>query len=234
MVKYLRNQILIIADHASNYLPKEKNKLGLTNAFLNQHIAFDIGIKELSLDLSNRLKCNIIQGKYSRLLIDLNRDLDDPTVIPEIVDRKIIPGNIGLSKSELRLRVKKIYNKYHHEIDKTIKDKKVKVILSIHSFNPIFKNKKRLLEFGILSNEDKNLSNIIIEQLRLHKLNVGDNKPYKGNLIGDSMYRHGLRNKLPHALIEVRNDLLSNPTKIKRVSRLLHKTIVKSLKKLAS
>ena len=234
MVKYLRNQILIIADHASNYLPKENNKLGLTNAFLNQHIAFDIGIKELSLDLSNRLKCKVIQGKYSRLLIDLNRDLDDPTVIPEIVDRKIIPGNIGLSKSELRLRVKNIYNKYHNEINRTIKNKKIKVILSLHSFNPIFKNKRRLLEFGILSNEDKNLSSIIIDQLKLQKLNVGDNKPYRGNLIGDSMYRHGLKNKLPHALIEVRNDLLSNPTKIKRVSRLLHKTIVKSLKKLAS
>ena len=234
MVKYLSNQILIIADHASNYLPKENNKLGLTNAFLNQHIAFDIGIKELSLDLSNRLKCRVIQGKYSRLLIDLNRDLDDPTVIPEIVDKKIIPGNIGLGKSELRLRIEKIYNKYHHEIDQTIKNKKVKVILSLHSFNPIFKNKRRTLEFGILSNEDKNLSSIIINQLKLQKLNVGDNKPYSGNLIGDSMNRHGLRNKLPHALIEVRNDLLSNPTKIKGVSRLLHKTIVKSLKKLVS
>ena len=115
-----------------------------------------------------------------------------------------------------------------------IKNKKVKVILSLHSFNPIFKNKRRTLEFGILSNEDKNLSSIIINQLKLQKLNVGDNKPYSGNLIGDSMYWHGLRNKLPHSLIEVRNDLLSNPTKIKRVSRLLHKTIVKSLKKLAS
>ena len=231
---YLKNQILIIADHASNYIPKEKNKLGLPNASLNQHIAFDPGIRELSLDLSNRLKCKLVQGKYSRLLIDLNRDLDDPTVIPEIVDRKIIPGNIGLSKKELRLRVNKIYNKYHNEIDRVIKREKVKVILSLHSFNPIFKNKKRLLEFGILSNEDKNLSSIIIDQLRLQKKNVGDNKPYKGNLIGDSMYRHGLRNKISHALIEVRNDLLSNPIKIKRVSRLLHKTIVKSLRKLAS
>ena len=234
MVTYLENQILIIADHASNYVPKDNNKLGLPDSFLGQHIAFDIGVKELSLDLSNRLKCRVIQGKYSRLLIDLNRDIDDPTVIPEIVDRKIIPGNIGLSKSELRLRVKKIYNKYHHEINRTIKNKKVKVILSLHSFNPIFKNKRRLLEFGILSNEDKNLSSIIIEQLKLQKLNVGDNKPYRGNLIGDSMYRHGLSNKLPHALIEVRNDLLSNPTKIKRVSKLLYKTIVKSLEKLAS
>ena len=234
MVAYLENQILIIADHASNFVPKENNNLGVPNSFLNQHIAYDIGVKELSLDLSNRLKCKVIQGKYSRLLIDLNRDLDDPTIIPEIVDGNIIPGNIGLSKSEVRLRVKKIYNKYHQEIERTIKNEEVKVILSLHSFNPIFKNKKRFLEFGVLSNEDKTLSSIIIGQLKLHKLNVGDNKPYKGNLIGDSMYRHGLRNRLPHALIEVRNDLLSNPTKIKRVSRLLHKTIVASLKKLAS
>ena len=234
MVAYLENQILIIADHASNYLPKEKNNLGLPKSVLNQHIAFDIGVKELSLDLSNRLKCRVIHGKYSRLLIDLNRDLDDPTIIPEIVDRKIIPGNIGLPKCEVRLRVKKIYNKYHNEIARIIRNEKVNIILSLHSFNPIFKNKKRLLEFGILSNEDKNLSSIIIDQLRLQKINVGDNKPYKGNLIGDSMYRHGLSNKLPHVLIEVRNDLLSNTTKIKRVSRLLHKTIVKSLEKLAS
>ena len=233
MATIKENQILIIVDHASNFIPKENNKLGLPNFFLNQHIAFDIGIKELSLDLANRLKCKIIQGKYSRLLIDLNRDLDDPTVIPEIVDNKIIPGNIGLSKSEIRLRVKKIYNKYHNEIDRIVKNKKVKIILSLHSFNPIFKNKKRLLEFGILSNEDKNLSSIIIHQLRLHKLKVGDNKPYKGNLIGDSMYRHGLKNNIPHALIEVRNDLLSNASKIKRISRLLHKTISKSLEKLA-
>ena len=72
----LRNQILIIADHASNYLPKENNKLGLTNAFLRQHIAFDIGIKEISLDLSKRLNCRVIQGKDSRLIIDLNIDLN--------------------------------------------------------------------------------------------------------------------------------------------------------------
>ena len=233
MATYKESQILIVVDHASNFIPKENNKLGLPNSLLNQHIAFDIGIKELSLDLSNRLQCNTIQGKYSRLLIDLNRDLDDPTVIPEIVDGKIIPGNIGLSKSEVQLRVTKIYNKYHHEIDRIIRNEKVKVILSLHSFNPIFKSKKRLLEFGILSNEDKNLSNIIINQLRFQKLNVGDNMPYKGNLIGDTMYRHGLRNNLPHALIEVRNDLLSNASKIKRISNLLHDTIAESLKQLA-
>ena len=234
MVKGLENKIIIIADHASNHIPIENNKLGLPNSFLNQHIAFDIGVKELSFELSKKLKCKVIHGKYSRLLIDLNRDLNDPTIIPEIVEGKIIPGNIGLSKSEVRFRIKKIYNEYHNEINKTIKNEKVKAIISIHSFNPIFKNKQRLLEFGVLSNEDKNLSSIIIAQLKLQKLNVGDNQPYKGNLIGDSMYRHGLTNKLPHVLIEVRNDLLSNPTKIKRVSRLLYKTIVQSLIKLAS
>ena len=103
MVSYLENQILIIADHASNFVPKENNNLGVPNSFLNQHIAYDIGVKELSLDLSNRLKCKVILGKYSRLLIDLNRDLDDPTIIPEIVDRKIT-----VSYTHLTLPTKRI------------------------------------------------------------------------------------------------------------------------------
>ena len=90
MVTCLENKILIIADHASNHIPKENNKLGLPNYLLDQHIAFDIGVKELSLELSGQLKCKVIQGKYSRLLIDLNRDLNDPTIIPEIVDTTLL------------------------------------------------------------------------------------------------------------------------------------------------
>ena len=68
-------------------------------------------------------------------------------------------------------------------------------------------------------------------EMKRRKLKVGDNEPYKGNLIGDTMYKHGLKNNLHHALIEVRNDLLSSPTKIHRVSILLKKVINISINK---
>ena len=227
-----KKNILFIADHASNYIPNSLKNLGLKENQLNSHIAYDLGVKELCINLSNLFKSKYIIGEYSRLIIDLNRDILDPTLIPEIVDRKIIAKNLNLSNYDQRKRISEIYNKYHRKIKKTINQNNITTLISLHSFNPIFKTKKRNIHFGILSNQDKTLSNCIITEMKRRKLRVGDNEPYEGNLIGDTMYKHGLRNNLPHTLIEVRNDLLSSPTKIHRVSALLEKVIKNSINRI--
>ena len=72
----------------------------------------------------------------------------------------------------------------------------------------------------------------IIKEMKRRKLKVGDNEPYEGNLIGDTMYKHGLKNNLHHTLIEVRNDLLSSSTKIHRVSVLLKQVINNSINRI--
>ena len=122
--------------------------------------------------------------------------------------------------------------RYHNNIKRTIKSDHITILISLHSFNPIFKNKKRNIHFGILSNQDRRLSNYIITEMKHRGLKVGDNEPYEGNLIGDTMYKHGLKNNLYHSLIEVRNDLLSSPTKIHRVSVLLKKIINNSINRI--
>ena len=226
-----KKRILLIADHASNYVPSSLENLGLQKNLLNSHIAYDLGVKELCINLSTSLKSKYILGEHSRLIIDLNRDKSDPTLIPEIVDRKVIKKNIILNDNDKKIRISKIYNRYHHKIKTAIKNDNITILISLHSFNPIFKNKKRNIHFGILSNKDRRLSDHIITEMKRRKLKVGDNEPYKGNLIGDTMYKHGLKNNLHHALIEVRNDLLSSPTKIHRVSTLLKKVINSSIYK---
>tara|TARA_Y100000816_G_scaffold266590_1_gene227262 strand:+ start:665 stop:1363 length:699 start_codon:yes stop_codon:yes gene_type:complete len=227
-----KRRILFIADHASNYIPYSLKNLGLQKSLLNSHIAYDLGVKELSIKLSNLFKTKYIIGEYSRLIIDLNRDISDPTLIPEIVDRKIITKNVNLNKTDKRKRISKIYNKYHEKIEKTIKHDDITILISLHSFNPTFKKKKRNIHFGILSNQDRRLSNYIISEMKRRKLKVGDNEPYKGDLIGDTMYKHGLKNNLYHTLIEVRNDLLSSPTKIHTVSVLLKKVVNNSINRI--
>jgi len=37
---------------------------------------------------------------------------------------------------------------------------------------------------------------------------VGDNEPYTGALEGDTLYQHATLRGLPHALIEIRQDLI--------------------------
>ena len=227
-----KKRILFIADHASNYIPNSLENLGLNKKLFNTHIAYDLGIKELCINLSKLLKSKYITGAHSRLIIDLNRDVSDPTLIPEIVDGKIIVKNVNLSENEKRKRISEIYNKYHDNIRSTIKCDHITILISLHSFNPIFKKEKRNIHFGILSNQDRRLSNYIITEMKRRKLKVGDNEPYEGNLIGDTMYKHGLKNNLHHTLIEIRNDLLSSPTKVHRVSALLKDVINNSINRI--
>ena len=225
-------RILFIADHASNYIPSSLKNLGLQDNQLNSHIAYDLGVKELCINLSNLFNSKYIIGEYSRLMIDLNRDISDPTLIPEIVDRKIITKNLCLSNYDKRKRISQIYNKYHLKIKEAINHNNVTALISLHSFNPVFKKQKRNIHFGILSNQDRRLSDHVITEMQRRKLKVGDNEPYEGNLIGDTMYKHGLKNNLHHTLIEVRNDLLSSSTKIHRVSVLLKQVINNSINRI--
>ena len=224
--------LLIIADHASNYIPKKYNNLGLKKKDIITHKAYDPGIKDLAINLSNKLNSQLVLGQYSRLLIDCNRDVDDPTLISAISDRTLILGNKKITKQERNYRINKIYRPYHKKINKMILEKKINMIISLHSFNPIFKGKKRSFKYGILSNQDRRLSNLILNELKMEKNIVGDNKPYKGSLIGDTLYKHALKRGMHHSLIEIRNDLLSNVKKIDQVSNLMYRVINKSIKSL--
>ena len=226
-------KLLIIADHASNYIPKKYNNLGLANKDIFSHKAYDLGVNELAINLSNKLNSQLVLGQYSRLLIDCNRDEDDPTLISAISDRKLILGNKKITKQEKNYRINKMYKPYHEKIKKKILENKINMIISLHSFNPIFKGKKRFLKYGILSNQDRRLSDLMINELRKREHVVGDNEPYKGSLIGDTLYKHALKRGLHHSLIEIRNDLLSNVKKIDQVSNLLYRVINKSIKSLS-
>ena len=225
--------LLIIADHASNYIPKKYNNLGLEKKDVFTHKAYDPGIKELAINLSNKLNSQLVLGQYSRLLIDCNRDEDDPTLISAISDRKLILGNKKITKQEKNYRINKMYRPYHEKIKKKILENKINMIISLHSFNPIFKGKKRFLKYGILSNQDRRLSDLILNELKKGKNIVGDNEPYKGSLIGDTLYKHALKRGIHHSLIEIRNDLLSNVKKIDQVSNLMYRVINKSIKSIS-
>jgi len=226
-------KLLIVADHASNYIPEKYNNLGLEKKDVITHKAYDPGVKELAINLSNKLNSQLVLGQYSRLLIDCNRDEDDPTLISAISDRKIILGNKKITKQEKNYRINKMYRPYHEKIKKKILENKINMIISLHSFNPIFKGKKRFLKYGILSNQDRRLSDLIISELKKNKNIVGDNEPYKGSLIGDTLYKHALKRGIHHSLIEIRNDLLSNVKKIDQVSNLMYRVINKSIKSLS-
>ncbi len=92
-----RSKTLLICDHASNRIPLSLGTLGLTPADLESHIAWDPGAAAVARCLSALLDAPLLLSGYSRLVIDCNRPLANPTSIPDTSAGIDIPGNRALS-----------------------------------------------------------------------------------------------------------------------------------------
>ena len=208
--------VLILADHASNFVPPEYGGLGLSKREFSRHIACDIGVGALARDLAQRLGAPAILTTFSRLLIDPNRGEDDPTLIMRLSDGTVVPGNAHVDAAERERRLARFYRPYHSAVERLIDAMlaagQPPAILSIHSYTPVWKGEKRPWHAGILWDRDPRFSRALLAALRAeHGLRVGDNEPYSGVLKHDTMYRHGSGRGLAHALLEVRNDLIATP-----------------------
>lgn len=206
--------VLIIADHASNVIP-EGVDLGIAPALLDEHIAIDIGTEALSDALASALDAPALIASVSRLVIDLNRDPAEPSLIPSASDGHIIPGNLALSQTERDLRRDAIHIPYHDAIDAAIARHKPALLLSIHSFTPHLATspqEQRPWPVGLLHNRDSRAAEVALGLLAARGLHVGNNEPYSGKTLNYTMDRHAEGRGLPYLCVEVRNDGLRTAT----------------------
>jgi predicted N-formylglutamate amidohydrolase len=213
--------ILFLCDHASNAVPKELNRLGLPEEQFSRHIAYDIGAAELTRLLAERFSSPAIIARWSRLVVDLNRGADDPTVVMKLSDGQVVPGNRALDETGIKDRLARYHAPYHAAIAERIANARASgiapVLVSVHSFTPSWRGHARPWHVGILWDRDGRLARALMERLaREGDIVVGDNEPYSGALENDTLYRHGTMNGLPHVLIEVRQDLIADELGAKR------------------
>jgi len=207
--------LVLLCDHASNRLPAGYGSLGLPPSELERHIGYDIGAAALTRGLAERLGVPAVLSCFSRLLIDPNRGLDDPTLIMRLSDGSVVPGNARLDAAERQARIDRYYRPHDEAIDRVLRralaSGHVPAVLSVHSFTPIWRGRPRPWHAGILWDSDPRLARPLIDGLAAGgDLVVGDNEPYHGALKGDTLYRHATRRGLAHALIEVRQDLIAD------------------------
>jgi len=207
--------VILLCDHARNALPLEYGTLGLPKSEFERHIAYDIGAEAVTRGLAARLGATAFLTSYSRLLIDPNRGLDDPTLIMKLSDGAVVPGNRNCDCAERQRRIDCYYRPYHEaitrEIDALLTAQTRPILISIHSFTPFWKTTPRPWHAGILWDRDGRLPHLLLDGLRKDKaLVVGDNEPYHGALEGDTLNTHGTQRRLAHALIEIRQDLIGS------------------------
>lgn len=206
--------MLLVADHAMRHLPEKYGLLGLPEQEFDRHIAYDIGVEGVVRNLASLTGAPAVMARYSRLLIDPNRGQDDPTLVRQIYDGAIIPGNYPLYAHELQQRIETYFRPFRAAVEEsaTAIEKatgSASMILSIHSFTPRMGNRPRPWHVGLLWDLDDRVFGKLFDALKADPaLIVGDNEPYDGALKGDTLQEHGTKKGRAHVLIEIRQDLI--------------------------
>lgn len=209
-----RGPIALICEHASNHIPDSHSRLGLSEADLHRHIAWDIGALGLAQQLASALDAPLAYATQSRLMLDLNRSVDASDSITTHSEGTPIPGNLDLSRDERLRRQQRIYLPFHNAvdalIDRRLADGTPTAVVSIHSFTPNYDGVARPWHVGVISHEDRWLADLLLSALAADPaLCVGDNQPYgPGDGVYHSLQLHGQARGLRCAMIEVRNDLI--------------------------
>ena len=205
---------LLACDHYGRVIPRALGDLGVAGSDLVRHIAWDIGIAGVAEQLSAHLGAHLVAQRYSRLVIDCNRPPGVASSIPLISEATAIPGNEGLSDEAAAVRRREIFDPYHRRIgeiiDARLQRRQPTVLVSLHSFTPVYAGIARPWHIGALYHRDRTLPQLLLSHLRSEgDLVVGDNEPYAVSDQTDyTIPVHGERRGLINTGIEIRQDLI--------------------------
>jgi len=207
---------LLTCDHYGRAIPDALGNLGLPERELTRHIAWDIGIAGVAEQVSDALGAHLIAQRYSRLVIDCNRPPEVASSIPVLSEATPVPGNEGISRADADARRAEIFEPYHNRIDEAIdarlRDGRPTVLVSLHSFTPVYAGVARPWHIGTLYHRDTTLAPLLLKLLRAEgDLVVGDNQPYAVSDVTDfTIPVHGEKRGLMNTGIEIRQDLIAD------------------------
>ena len=214
---------VLCCDHAGRQIPRALGDLGVSAAELARHIAWDIGAAGVTRHLSSILGSFAILQTYSRLVYDCNRPLDAIDAVAVVSEHTRIPGNEGVTEEERAQRRTAIFEPYQDRLAEALTEREARgiltVLVSVHSFTPVFKGNARALHAGVLYNRDPRFGRAMLALLRADQelsqrlgggCMIGDNEPYALNDRSDyTVPTHGEKRGLLHVEMEIRQDLIA-------------------------
>ena len=221
--------VLLLCEHAGNRIPERLGNLGLPDTVLHSHIGWDIGAEALAREISRELYAPLILQRYSRLVIDGNRPPNSAESIPEVSFGTVIPANQGLASSDKDARIRAIFDPMNKVIDEGFARSERIATFSVHSFSPQDINgDPRPWHAGFLSRKSLETAQSCVDSVSRQEpgLTLALNEPYQIEDDTDWFIPTFAETRgLPHCLMEIRNDQISDPAGINKWGQMLAYTI---------
>ena len=227
---------LFTCDHAGRLTPERLGDMGLPPAAWERHIAWDIGAAALTAALGEAFGACTVEQRYSRLVIDCNRDPARADAVPAMSDGQPIPANAGLSPAERAARVAEVHAPYHAAIAAELDARAARglptLLVCMHSFTPRLATTgfDRPWSYGLLHEGSSPASLAMLAALREEPgVEVGDNEPYRMDLIDYTAPLHAIARGGDYLEIEVRQDLIADAAGVARVAQALARRLPAAL-----
>lgn len=217
--------VVITCEHASRDLPSGLTPGGATEKrILASHWGWDIGAWALATRVARSLGASAAGGRWSRLVIDLNRPVSDPTLIRREAEGVPLSWNARLTAAETERRMLRYHVPYHAAIDSLVIGRLARgvrpLLLAMHTFTGELNGERRPFDAGVLFDRSVRHARGLAAGLRSAGLSVRYNEPYSG-LAGMmySIHRHGSHHGLPCLELEVNQERLASRRALDRFAR---------------
>ncbi len=226
---------VLVCEHASAFMPQFYGSLGLDDATLGSHAAWDIGALDVALRLCARLDAPLVAGAISRLVYDCNRPLEAPDCIPVRGEFDPIPGNTGLTEAQRQARFDEIHTPFHHALARVIDAKAAEgvrpVLVTVHSFTPVYRGRTRELDLGYLFHSRGEIARAAVRiEAERGVMHAAVNEPYSAaDGVTYTLQKHAEARGLQAVMIEIRNDLVDTLEAARSMAGHLMETLVRAV-----
>jgi predicted N-formylglutamate amidohydrolase len=202
-------RFVLTCEHASAHLPEPWKWPEEDRWLVDTHWASDIGAAEFTRRVAQRMNVPAVLARFSRLLVDPNRPLGSETLFRENADGRTVHLNEALLDAERVRRIDRFYHPYHAAVSAMVERSRGDTVFSIHTFTDTYEGDARILEIGVLFDEDEEPARRLVRHLEEAGFHVLQNEPWSGKAgLAYSPVRHAREFGRCALEIEARQDLI--------------------------
>lgn len=222
-----QGRFVVVCEHGGRQLPQAMGDLGLSEKELESHIAWDPGAAEVAIEVARQLDSPLVLQRYSRLIYDCNRPPTSDDAMRSVSEVTRITGNENLSDEEKTWRTENIYEPFHAAVDVQLDKRDDPVLITVHSFTPVYNGKRRDVGVGILHDKDGRLADAILANNKFDDdIKVARNDPYgPKDGVTHTLQLHTNGTEILNVMVEIRNDLIDDEASQKHYADKLVETI---------